>query len=95
LFGHIGDGHLHLNILPRSVEEFNHAKLLYDEFVSISLQLGGTLSAEHGVGKLKAHYLVKMYGKEGIEQMLNIKKVFDPKLILNRGNLIPKEWLKH
>ncbi len=95
LFGHIGDAHLHLNILPRSVEEFNHAKLLYDEFVSISLQLGGTLSAEHGVGKLKAHYLVKMYGKQGIEQMLNIKKVFDPKLILNRGNLIPKEWLEH
>lgn len=94
LFGHIGDAHLHLNILPRSLEEFTQAKQVYDEFVKKSIEMGGTLSAEHGVGKLKAHYLKDMYGEHGIREMLRIKKVLDPNLILNRGNLIPKEMLE-
>ena len=94
LFGHIGDGHLHLNILPRSMEEFNDAKILYNEFVKKSLDMGGTLSAEHGVGKLKAHFLAEMYGEEGINEMLRIKKTLDPDLMLNCGNLIPKTYLE-
>ena len=58
------------------------------------LELGGTLSAEHGIGKLKAEYLVGMYQEEGIREMARVKKALDPDLVLNRGNLIPAGYLK-
>ena len=90
IFGHIGNSHVHLNILPSSHDEFMAAKALYRDFVAKAIELGGTLSAEHGIGKLKAEYLVKMFGIEGIKEMVRIKKAFDPNLILNMGNIIPE-----
>ncbi|ABL64867.1 FAD-binding oxidoreductase [Chlorobium phaeobacteroides] len=94
IFGHIGNAHVHLNILPRNRDEFMHAKKLYLDFVDKVLKLGGTLSAEHGIGKLKAEYLVRMYGEKGIQEMATIKKSLDPFLVLNIGNLIPVSYLK-
>jgi D-lactate dehydrogenase (cytochrome) len=94
IFGHIGNAHVHLNILPRNREEFLLAKALYREFVGKTLQLGGTLSAEHGIGKLKAEYLVGMYHESGIREMVRVKKYLDPFLVLNRGNLIPAAYLE-
>ncbi len=94
IFGHIGDAHVHLNILPRNHEEFLQAKALYKKFVGKALELGGTLSAEHGIGKLKSEYLVGMYHESGIEEMVRIKKYLDPFLLLNRGNLIPAAYLE-
>jgi len=93
IFGHIGNAHVHLNILPRNRDEFVEAKLLYREFISKTLALGGTLSAEHGIGKLKAEYLVEMYHEHGIEEMIRVKKSLDPYLVLNTGNLIPVAYL--
>lgn len=92
IFGHIGNAHLHLNILPRNREEFDRAKQLYRQLVGEVLSMGGTLSAEHGIGKLKSEYLVQMYGREGIMEMVRVKKAFDPYLVLNVGNMIPKEY---
>ncbi|NTW48269.1 MAG: FAD-binding oxidoreductase, partial [Chlorobiales bacterium] len=69
-------------------------KALYDTFIKKSLELGGTISAEHGVGKLKSKYLVTMFGEDGIREMVRIKKIFDPNLILNIGNLIPEQYLQ-
>jgi D-lactate dehydrogenase (cytochrome) len=92
IFGHIGNAHLHLNILPRNREEFDRAKALYRQLVTEVLAMGGTLSAEHGIGKLKSEYLVQMYGTEGIMEMVRVKKVFDPYLVLNVGNMIPKSF---
>jgi D-lactate dehydrogenase (cytochrome) len=89
IFGHIGNAHVHLNILPRNRDEFLRAKDLYRTFVSETLAMGGTLSAEHGIGKLKTEYLQEMYGEEGIREMARVKKVFDPYLVLNIGNIIP------
>ncbi|MEI6652032.1 MAG: FAD-binding oxidoreductase [Chlorobiaceae bacterium] len=94
IFGHIGNGHVHLNILPRNREEFLQAKSLYREFISKALALGGTLSAEHGIGKLKAEYLVEMYHERGIREMVRIKKYLDPFLVLNIGNIIPAAYLE-
>jgi len=94
IFGHIGNAHLHLNILPRNHEEFVRAKTLYRQLVSDVLAMGGTLSAEHGIGKLKSEYLVQMYGREGIMEMVRVKKAFDPYLTLNVGNMIPKEYFE-
>ncbi len=94
IFGHIGNAHVHLNILPRNHEEFVQAKALYRKFVGKVLELGGTLSAEHGIGKLKAEYLAGMYQESGIEEMVRVKKYLDPFLVLNRGNLIPAVYLE-
>ncbi|RPJ59201.1 MAG: FAD-binding oxidoreductase, partial [Acidobacteria bacterium] len=49
--------------------------------------MGGTVSAEHGVGKLKREMLEEMYGASGIEEMRQLRKCFDPLCLLNRGNL--------
>jgi D-lactate dehydrogenase (cytochrome) len=92
IFGHIGNAHLHLNILPRDHAEFDRAKALYRKLVSEVLSMGGTLSAEHGIGKLKSEYLVQMYGLEGISEMVRVKKALDPYLVLNIGNLIPESF---
>jgi len=92
IFGHIGNAHLHLNILPKNREEFDRAKRLYRKLVTEVIAMGGTLSAEHGIGKLKSEYLVLMYGEQGIREMVRVKKVFDPYLVLNIGNLIPTNF---
>jgi len=94
IFGHIGNAHVHLNILPRNRDEFLRAKSLYREFVRKALELGGTLSAEHGIGKLKAEYLAGMYHESGIREMIRIKKSLDPFLVLNIGNIIPPAYLE-
>ena len=94
IFGHIGNAHVHLNILPRNRDEFVAAKALYREFVKRVLALGGTVSAEHGIGKLKVEYLAEMYHKEGIDEMVRVKRCLDPFLILNRGNIIAADYLK-
>lgn len=93
IFGHIGNSHVHLNILPRNRVEFLLGKSLYREFIAKVLSLGGTLSAEHGIGKLKAEYLVEMYHDHGIQEMVRIKKCLDPFLVLNIGNLISAAYL--
>ena len=95
IFGHIGNEHLHLNILPRNHDEFLLGKSLYRQFISKVLALGGTLSAEHGIGKLKAEYLVEMYHESGIKEMARIKKYLDPFLVLNIGNIIPAAYLEN
>jgi len=86
-FGHIGENHLHVNLLPKNNEEKATAKELIMKFVRKALSLGGTISAEHGVGKIKRDYLKEMYGETGINEMLRVKKTFDPNRILNPGNI--------
>lgn len=92
-FGHIGDNHLHLNILPRNETERTNAKELYFKFLREAVRLGGTISGEHGIGKLKRPYFQELFPKQGIKEMIEIKKAFDPHLILNRGNLFPEEMI--
>jgi len=87
IYGHIGDGHLHVNMLPASEASFRAAKALLLEFAAQAVKLGGTVGAEHGVGKSKAHLLKLMYPPEVLEAMWRIKLALDPQNILNRGNL--------
>ena len=94
IFGHIGESHVHVNILPGSAEEEAKARDLSMEFVRKALSLRGTVSAEHGIGKLKHRYLEEMYGKSGILEMVRIKKAFDPNCILGLDNMFPREYLK-
>ncbi len=87
IFGHIGDAHLHVNMLPSDRAGYEKAGKLRLEFVKKSISLGGTVSAEHGIGKTKREFLKLLYGEKGVREMLEVKKTFDPNLILGRGNI--------
>lgn len=91
LFGHIGDGNLHLNILkPTSMQDelfFQSCKKVDPEMFALIQKHGGSISAEHGIGLLKKDYLNFSRSPSEIEYMKQIKKVFDPKGILNPGKL--------
>ncbi|MDD2493967.1 MAG: FAD-binding oxidoreductase [Tissierellia bacterium] len=89
IFGHIGDNHLHVNIIPRNIEEYNIGKKLYEVWAEKIASMGGAVSAEHGVGKLKIPFLQKMYNEEELNEMRKLKKIFDPKQLLNRGTIFP------
>ncbi len=87
LFGHIGDNHVHVNILPRSMEEYERGQALYLDWAKQVVAMGGSVSAEHGIGKMKTGFLELMHGEEGIRKMRALKKLFDPQGLLNPGNL--------
>ncbi len=89
IFGHIGNSHLHVNIIPRNMEEYKKGKELFMNWAEKISAMGGAVSAEHGVGKLKVPFLQKMYKKEELDEMRSIKKLFDPKQLLNRGTIFP------
>lgn len=87
VFGHIGNNHVHVNILPRNMEEFTQGKELFSHWAKAVVAMDGTISAEHGIGKLKAALLRELYTKEQLDQMWKVKKYFDPQEVLNRGNI--------
>lgn len=94
IFGHIGNNHLHVNIIPGNMDEYEKAKELFLIWAEKISAMGGAVSAEHGVGKLKVPFLQKMYGEEELNEMRNIKLIFDPGQLLNRGTIFtyePKE----
>jgi len=86
-YGHIGNSHLHINMIPRNEQEFLSAKSIYAVLCRKAVELGGTISAEHGIGKLKRNYLLEMFGKENIDKMIEVKKALDPDLFLGFGNM--------
>lgn len=93
IFGHIGDNHVHVNLLPRNDEEAKKAWNIYRGFIRKSVELGGTISAEHGIGKLKREYLLELYGDQHLREMADLKRAFDPSGILGRGNMFDEKYL--
>lgn len=91
MFGHIGNNHIHVNILPRTTEEYKRGRQLYQSWAAEVVALGGTVSAEHGIGKLKTELLRQMYGDGGVEEIRRVIKVFNPDGRLNRGNVVGLE----
>ena len=88
-FGHAGDGNLHVNIMldknnPREVED---AQVMVRDLFDKVIQMGGTLTGEHGIGITKAPYLEMEIPRAGLEVMSRIKKAFDPQGILNPGKI--------
>ena len=86
-FGHLGDYHIHVNLVPADAEQLERALEVYDEMMALAVRCAGTVSAEHGVGKIKRKYLGQLYGIDGVAAMVAIKKCLDPDGILNPGNL--------
>ena len=90
IFGHIGDCHLHANLLPKDEDEAIRSRHIYGRCIAQAVMLGGCVSAEHGIGKLKAKYLNVMMGERYLNEMIELKRAFDPKGILGRGNMF--DW---
>jgi D-lactate dehydrogenase (cytochrome) len=88
IFGHVGDGHLHVNMLPSTYRELQRARELYRLFARKAVDLGGTVSAEHGIGRIKREYLPVLYDRDALEQMRGIKHALDPEGLLNPGVLL-------
>jgi D-lactate dehydrogenase (cytochrome) len=88
MFGHIAENHLHVNLLPKNEDELARAETLAEKLAREAVQLGGTVSAEHGIGKMKRSLLKLMFSDVQIKQMLATKRALDPNLILCSGNIM-------
>lgn len=88
IFGHVGNNHFHVNILPKDEVELLRAKAIYTEFAQALVARGGCVSAEHGIGRLKKHFLPVQYDATTLEAMRTIKRWLDPDWRLNPGVLI-------
>jgi D-lactate dehydrogenase (cytochrome) len=80
-------------MLPKNNAEFTKAKSIYTEICKKAIELDGTVSAEHGIGKVKRDYLKMMYGEKTIKEMARVKLFFDPNNILSPGNLFEEELI--
>jgi len=89
IFGHIGDAHVHAHFLAADNEQWQIAMRLMKDFARKSVELGGTVSAEHGLGKRKRDLLKIQFSDEQIEAMKAIKRRLDPQWLLGRGTLFP------
>lgn len=86
---HAGDGNTHPTVCfdAADLDESRRARESFDEIMALGLELGGTITGEHGVGVLKKEWLAREIGPVGIEMQRGIKEVFDPLGILNPGKL--------
>ena len=87
-YGHIGDGNLHVALFidVLNKDEWNRLNQVADLIHRTAIELGGTVSSEHGIGAARAEYMKAQWGP-ALEVMRAIKKAFDPKGILNPGKL--------
>ncbi len=86
-FGHAGDGNMHPTLLVRHDDDDarRRALLAFDDIVESALDLGGTITGEHGVGSIKAAFLEREIGSDNLDLQRRIKKTLDPKGLLNPG----------
>ena len=92
ILGHAGDGNLHPFVMTdvRDKEEMERTRQFFSEVFKATLEYGGTITGEHGVGLMKAPYMEWQFGPDGVEVMRRIKKSFDPNNILNPGKILPE-----
>jgi glycolate oxidase len=91
IFGHAGDGNLHPTILfdGRDTEQWARVDQAVEDTFAAAVELGGTLSGEHGVGTLKRDYMALALGRDSIDVQRRIKRALDPRNILNPGKMLP------
>jgi len=88
-YGHAGDGNLHVNFLWNDESELASVDAAIEQLFRDVIELGGTLSGEHGIGVLKAPYLPLEQSAELISLQRDIKRAFDPSGLLNPGKIFP------
>ncbi len=89
MFGHLGDGNIHTNIMidPHSEIEMKNSKIVLDKIFGYVTSVNGTITGEHGIGLSKKEFLVYQFSETEIEIFRRIKKVFDPHNLLNPGKI--------
>lgn len=90
IFGHAGDANNHVNLLPETRTEADRAEKLIDEFAAFVVSLGGTVAAEHGIGKTKTGLLKLMYTESEIDAMRDVKRQLDPDWLLGQGTIFSR-----
>ena len=85
VYGHVGDGNLHVNVLGPAPDD----PAVDDAVLELVLELGGSISAEHGIGVAKVDWLIRDRGEASVAAMRALKRAWDPKGILNPGVLFP------
>ncbi len=88
-FGHAGDGNIHIDIMldKNNEKEIKKGKKAVEAIFDYALELGGTISGEHGIGITKSAYMPKEIKEVELNLMKKIKNIFDPKGILNPGKI--------
>lgn len=96
VFGHAGDGNLHPNIIcdKSDKEEMRRVEQAVTEIFTTAVELGGTLSGEHGIGTMKAPFMEMELGAVGLDMMKRIKEAWDPNNIMNPGKIFPEPGQK-
>ncbi|MDF2958380.1 MAG: glycolate oxidase subunit GlcD [Paenibacillus sp.] len=96
VFGHAGDGNLHPNIIAdkSDKEEMRRVEQAVAEIFEAAVELGGTLSGEHGIGTMKAPFMEMELGAAGLDMMKRIKQAWDPNNIMNPGKIFPEPGQK-
>ncbi len=90
--GHAGDGNIHWSVVRQNQSDEEWPVVLesaIEELIEISMELGGTISGEHGLGYTKKQYLPLKVGDKQVELMKGIKRLFDPEWIMNPGKVFP------
>jgi glycolate oxidase len=92
VFGHAGDGNLHPNVLfdRRDPEQLAKVEPMVGDIFRMALDLGGTLSGEHGIGTFKLPYVQAALGSASVDIQRRIKQALDPQNILNPGKVLPE-----
>jgi glycolate oxidase len=88
-YGHAGDGNLHVNLLFGTAEERARGHAAVEEVLQAAIDLGGTITGEHGVGLAKRAFLAREQSPEVIALQRRLKKAFDPHDLLNPGKIFP------
>ncbi|SDP84411.1 FAD-binding oxidoreductase [Lentzea jiangxiensis] len=87
--GHAGDGNMHPTIVydPTDADQFARARKAFDDILALGLSLGGTITGEHGVGKIKREWLAKEIGPVGLRVHREVKRALDPENLFNPGSM--------
>jgi glycolate oxidase len=85
-FGHAGDGNIHVNVMI-DISQLNEGHKCIEEIFQLVVDMGGTLSGEHGIGTSKAPFMGIAFNEQEIQLFKDIKKSFDPNNILNPGKM--------
>ena len=96
IFGHIGENHVHPNILARNRLEYMQGHAIFEKWARDVHRMGGSISAEHGAGKIKRRLAQIMYGQDRMRMLNRLKRSFDPYGLLGPGNILtPEEEFGH
>jgi glycolate oxidase len=90
-YGHVGDGNVHIHILNYPNFTQDTLEKIRDEIYDIAIQLGGTITGEHGIGYTRKRYVRKLLGDTWVKTMKMLKHVLDPNNILNPDKVLPED----